>query len=88
MDSKLENLLMNMHSGLLPENLSIDEVLILQNKYGQNWFAELGYTEDKYKKPVFPKPELPETVLMSELESVVERLQPAKWYKPWTWYRI
>ena len=42
-----------MHSGLLPEHLSKDEIKLLEEKYGINWFYSLGYTEPEYKKPNF-----------------------------------
>jgi hypothetical protein len=45
------NLLLNMKSGLLPENLQEDEIKVLINQYGNNWFEILGYTEPQYKKP-------------------------------------
>jgi hypothetical protein len=38
----LENLLLNMFSGLLPENLSKDEIELLKYRYGENWFERLG----------------------------------------------
>ena len=50
--SDLDNLLLNMSSGLLPEHLRKDEINLLEKKYGKNWFAKLGYTEPDYKKPV------------------------------------
>ena len=45
------NLLLNMASGLLPEHLTPREVKMLENKFGKNWFEELGYNEPEYKKP-------------------------------------
>lgn len=45
------NLILNMKSGLLPENLSKDEILLLIEIYGSDWFHILGYTEPQYKKP-------------------------------------
>ena len=48
---EVDNLLMNMSAGLLPEHLSKDECELLESKYGVNWFEKLGYTEPKYKKP-------------------------------------
>jgi len=47
------NLMFNMSGGLLPENLSKDEVEILKDKHGNDWFTELGYSEPKYKRPTF-----------------------------------
>jgi len=49
--TNLENLLLNMSSGLLPEHLSKDEVKLLEEKYGPDWFSELGYKESEYNKP-------------------------------------
>lgn len=50
--NEVENILLNLSSGLLPENLQPDEVKLLEEKYGSNWFEELGYTTDKYKFPI------------------------------------
>ncbi len=49
----LQNLLLNMACGLLPENLSVDEVKLLENEFGKDWFEYLGYLELDYKKPNF-----------------------------------
>jgi hypothetical protein len=49
--NELQNLLLNMSSGLLPENLTQNEIELLKEYYGENWFEELGYTEPEYKKP-------------------------------------
>ena len=48
----VNNLLMNMSSGLLPEKLSKEDVNLLKENLGNNWFEDLGYTEN-YKKPSF-----------------------------------
>lgn len=48
---KYQNLILNMQSGLLPENLSGEEIVLLREVDGEDWFYKLGYTEDKYKKP-------------------------------------
>lgn len=50
--SEVGNLLLNMSGGLLPEHLSKDEVDLLVEEYGENWFCELGY-DDSYNKPEF-----------------------------------
>ncbi len=50
--SDIDNLLLNMSAGLLPENLNEEEVLLLEKEYGSSWFTELGYSEPEYKKPV------------------------------------
>ncbi len=49
--TELENLLLNMSAGLLPEYLSNDDVRLLVKKYGEDWFENLGYSEPEYKKP-------------------------------------
>lgn len=49
--TEVDNLLMNMSAGLLPENLAPREIEMLEKKYGANWFKELGYEEKKFKKP-------------------------------------
>lgn len=51
--SEVENLLLNMSAGLLPENLSENEVNLLIDEYGANWFEVLGYNTQEYKKPKF-----------------------------------
>lgn len=51
LEDETTNLILNMSAGLLPENLSIDEVELLKKKYGEDWFTVLGYTEPQYKKP-------------------------------------
>lgn len=50
-EQEVSNLLLNMQGGLLPEHLQEDEVKLLEEKFGVNWFDELGYTEPKYKRP-------------------------------------
>ena len=45
------NLLFNMASGLLPEHLSNREIKMLEEKFGRDWFHELGYNESEYKNP-------------------------------------
>lgn len=47
----LQNLTLNMSGGLLPENLQPDEISLLVNECGENWFEDLGYSEPEYKKP-------------------------------------
>lgn len=51
--SEIDNLLLNMASGVLPEHLSKEEVELLKDKFGESWFEKLGYTEPEYKKPKF-----------------------------------
>jgi hypothetical protein len=47
------NLLLNMNGGLLPEDLSRREVKLLEERFGKNWFEELGYNDAEYKRPNF-----------------------------------
>jgi hypothetical protein len=42
-----------MTGGLLPEYLSQQECELLKEKCGENWFEKLGYSESKYKKPIW-----------------------------------
>jgi hypothetical protein len=49
--SDIENLLLNMSSGLLPEYLKEKEVAMLVKRFGINWFEELGYDHVNYKHP-------------------------------------
>jgi len=51
--SEVENLLLNMMGGLLPEYLTEKECLLLKENYGENWFYELGYNDVDYRKPSF-----------------------------------
>jgi hypothetical protein len=53
MIDEIDNIVLNLSAGLLPEHLSQDEVQMLTSRYGVNWFEELGYTEPLYKKPTF-----------------------------------
>ena len=46
----LDNLLIQMKAGLLPEQLDIEEVEMLKEVYGVNWFNELGYNDDTYTR--------------------------------------
>ncbi len=49
--SKVENILLNMQGGLLPKDLTKEEVELLEKEYGKDWFIELGFNIDKYEKP-------------------------------------
>jgi hypothetical protein len=49
---RIDNLLLDMSGGLLPENLSGNEVDLLKQQFGDDWFIVLGYSEPEYKKPV------------------------------------
>jgi hypothetical protein len=49
---KTNNLLLNMTGGLLPEDLTKDEIWLLKQRFGVDWFNNLGYRElDGYKRP-------------------------------------
>jgi hypothetical protein len=41
-----------MSAGLLPEHLTKSEIELLETKYGQNWFTELGYIEEQYNRNI------------------------------------
>ena len=47
----IQNLMMNLGGGLLPENLSDSEVELLEMKVGPDWFEKLGYTDDHNRPP-------------------------------------
>ena len=49
--SKTDNILLNLQGGLLPKDLTKKEVELLEKEYGKDWFIELGYNENNYKKP-------------------------------------
>ncbi len=44
------NLLLNLSGGLLPSQLTLDEVRMLETRFGKKWFDELGY-DLTYEKP-------------------------------------
>ena len=48
--SKVDKLLLNMSAGLLPVDLDKEEVDLLKERFGDNWFTELGYSDDKYER--------------------------------------
>ena len=54
----VDNLLLNMKAGLLPKDLTESEVRLLEDRYGNDWFTELGYTEDDYDRSSFDKTKL------------------------------
>lgn len=51
LEDHVVNLILNMSGGLLPEHLLPDEVKLLQDKYGANWFERLGYNDKEYMRP-------------------------------------
>lgn len=50
---EVDNLLLNMKAGLLPKDLTESEVQLLEERFGKDWFTELGYTEEKYDRSPF-----------------------------------
>jgi hypothetical protein len=48
-----DNLLLNMMGGLLPEHLSMEEVKLLEIRFGSDWFDVLGYDDNNYVRPRF-----------------------------------
>jgi hypothetical protein len=51
-NNKIDVLLLNMSGGLLlPKNLNEDEVNLLRDRFGPDWFAKLGYSEPEYERP-------------------------------------
>lgn len=61
MPDKVDNLLLNMTAGLLPKDLDQEEVTLLEERFGKNWFSELGYTEDKYERSKYDNYKYPNT---------------------------
>lgn len=47
----VENVLLNMSAGLLPNELNKYEIQVLIDEFGEDWFEKLGYTEPEYEKP-------------------------------------
>jgi hypothetical protein len=47
---EVDILLLNMKAGLLPKDLTESEVKLLEERYGSNWFTELGYDEWEYER--------------------------------------
>ena len=41
----VDSLLIFMSAGLLPKDLTEEEVQTLRERYGEDWFTELGYDE-------------------------------------------
>lgn len=55
---EVDNLLLNMKAGLLPKDLTESEVCLLEDRYGNDWFTELGYNEDNFDRSPFDKTKL------------------------------
>jgi len=49
--SEVENLILNLSGGLSPGDLQPDEVKLLVEAYGENWFEKMGYEEPYHRKP-------------------------------------
>ena len=47
---EVDVLLLNMKAGLLPRDLTESEVFLLEDRFGKDWFVELGYDEEKYER--------------------------------------
>lgn len=47
---EIDILLLNMKAGLLPKELTESEVKLLEERFGMNWFTELGYDEWEYER--------------------------------------
>lgn len=55
---EIDNLLLNMKAGLLPKDLTESEVQLLEDRFGKDWFTELGYTEENYDRSPFDRTKL------------------------------
>lgn len=52
--NKFENLILNFLGGMKPQHLSEDEVDLLEENVGENWFEEMGFSDfEEYEKPDF-----------------------------------
>ena len=51
MFDEVQNIILNLNAGLLPEHLTETEIKLLEGRYGSDWFEKLGYDENKFKKP-------------------------------------
>ena len=47
---EVDILLLNMKAGLLPKDLTESEVTMLEDRFGGNWFTELGYNDWDYER--------------------------------------
>lgn len=49
-----ENLILNLLGGAKPQHLSEEEVELLEEEHGENWFEEMGYADrEGYERPNF-----------------------------------
>jgi hypothetical protein len=67
--NKLDTILLSLAEGLLPEELSQDDIFELITEYGKYWFYILGYNEIHYRKPVYM---LPFSILLGKTISKIE----------------
>ena len=49
----IRNILLNLSGGLLPKDLTKEEVALLEEEFGEMWFYKIGYNEKKFEKPGF-----------------------------------
>ena len=47
-----------MKAGLLPRDLTESEVFLLEDRFGKDWFTELGYDEEKYERSPYDRTKL------------------------------
>lgn len=53
----LNDVLQRIQEGLLTQNLNLEEVKILEGRFGHDWFHQLGYDQIKTnKEPKFTPP--------------------------------
>lgn len=55
---EVDKLLLNMKAGLLPRDLTESEVFLLEDRFGKDWFTELGYDEEKYERSPYDRTKL------------------------------
>jgi hypothetical protein len=55
---EVDVLLLNMKAGLLPRDLTESEVFLLEDRFGKDWFVELGYDEEKYERSSYDRTKL------------------------------
>ena len=55
---EVDVLLLNMKAGLLPRDLTESEVFLLEDRFGKDWFVELGYDEEKYERSAYDRTKL------------------------------
>ena len=55
---EIDILLLNMKAGLLPKELTESEVKLLEERFGRDWFVELGYTEETFERSPYDRTKL------------------------------